>query len=102
MDALTRLPGVSRKTGNIVLSEAFGITEGIVVDTSVTRVAQRLHLSTQPHPKQIEQDLMDAVPERNWYEISHLLAFHGERLCHLRRPACARCSLSELCPSAEL
>jgi endonuclease-3 len=96
-----RLPGVSRKTANIVMSEAFGISEGIVVDTNVARVAQRLRLSEQRHPKQIEQDLMETIPAQDWNDIAHLLTFHGERICHLRRPACARCSLSELCPTAK-
>jgi len=101
MEQLIKLPGVSRKTANIVLGEAFGERDGVIVDTNVIRVAQRLGLSTQRHPKQIEQDLMDAFPREKWLEISHLLSFHGQRYCHNRRPACVRCSLSDRCPGAE-
>ena len=101
MELLIKLPGVSRKTANIVLGEAFHTRDGVVVDTNVIRVAQRLGLSDQRHPKQIEQDLMDAFPRRQWLEISHLLSFHGQRYCHNRRPACVRCDLNKGCPGAE-
>ena len=101
MELLIKLPGVSRKTANIVLGEAFGARDGVVVDTNVIRVVQRLVLSDHRHPKQIEQDLMAAFPRDQWLEISHLLSFHGQRYCHNRRPACVRCSISAGCPGAE-
>ncbi len=101
MECLLKLPGVSRKTANIILSEAFGLAEGIVVDTHVTRVAQRLGLTQQRHPKQIEQSLMQQLPASDWIDIAHLLNFHGQRFCHHRRPSCGRCPLAELCPTAD-
>lgn len=102
MELLIKLPGVSRKTANIVLGEAFGARDGVIVDTNVIRVVQRLGLSDQRHPKQIEQDLMAVFPREQWLEISHLLSFHGQRYCHNRRPACVRCGMSAGCPGAEL
>ena len=101
MQALRQMPGVARKTANVVLGEIFGIAEGIVVDTHVSRVALRLNLTKETSAEKIEQDLMAIVPRENWIEISHLLIFHGRRICAARRPACTTCPLAPLCPSRE-
>lgn len=102
MSELTRLPGVGRKTANVVLGNAFGIDEGIVVDTHVGRLSRLLALSEENNPDKVERDLMGLVPERAWTLWAHLLIEHGRRVCKARKPACARCVLVELCPSAEL
>jgi endonuclease-3 len=102
MEALIRLPGVARKTANVVLGVAYGIADGIVVDTHVKRLAQRLGLTEQKNPDKIERDLMDWVPREDWIDIAHLLIFHGRRICDARKPACAHCTLNDLCPSANL
>ncbi len=102
MDALLTLPGVARKTGNVVLGVAYGKGVGVVVDTHVKRLAARLGLSTQEEPEKIERDLMALVPQSDWIDISHLLIFHGRRCCHARKPNCPGCSLRALCPSALL
>jgi endonuclease-3 len=102
MAALTRLPGVARKTANVVLGEIYQQAEGITVDTHVKRLAARLGLTTAVDPVKVEQDLMVVVPRQSWIEISHLLIFHGRRLCHARRPDCPACPLNDVCPSAEL
>ena len=99
MDELHELPGVGRKTANVVLGNAFGIDEGIVVDTHVRRVSQRLGLTKQEDPEKIEQDLMALVPRDEWTDFSHLLIFHGRRVCHARKPKHDECSLCELCPT---
>jgi endonuclease-3 len=99
---LLPLPGVARKTANVVLGVAFGIAEGIVVDTHVKRLSQRLGLTREKDPLRIERDLMKIVPHHDWIEISHLLIFHGRRLCNARKPDCPNCTLSDLCPSAQL
>lgn len=101
MDALLSLPGVARKTANVVLGVAFGKAEGVVVDTHVKRLAQRLGLTKAATPEKIERDLMRLVPREHWIDISHLLIFHGRRVCDARRPQCAACVLNDLCPSAE-
>ena len=102
MDELSSLPGVGRKTANVVLGNAFGIDEGIVVDTHVGRLSNRLGLSEQTNPVKIESDLMALVPQDDWTLWAHLLIFHGRQICKARKPACADCVLVDLCPSAEL
>ena len=99
---LLPLPGVARKTANVVLGVAFGITEGVVVDTHVKRLSQRLGLTKEKDPLRIERDLMKAIPRHDWINISHLLIFHGRRVCNARKPDCPHCTLSDLCPSAQL
>jgi endonuclease-3 len=100
MDDLLTLPGVARKTANVVLGVAFGKAEGIAVDTHVSRLAQRLGLTKEKDPARIERDLMDLLPRRDWIDASHLLIWHGRRVCSARRPACDRCILRDRCPSA--
>lgn len=100
MEDLITLPGVARKTANVVLSHAFGRDEGIAVDTHVTRLSQRLGLSTSTDPVKIERDLMRATPEHRWGRVSDLLIWHGRRVCAARNPQCAECVLASLCPSA--
>jgi endonuclease-3 len=100
MDELTHLPGVGRKTANVVLGSAFGINEGIVVDTHVTRVSFRLGLTRQTDAVKIEQDLVKVVPREKWTLFSHLLIFHGRAICVARRPLCETCPLWDLCPSS--
>jgi len=96
MEKLVELPGVGRKTANVVLGNAFGIP-GIVVDTHVGRVAQRLGLTTRTDPVQIEFDLMEIIPRKEWVDFSHQLVFHGRRVCSARKPLCERCLLKEYC-----
>ncbi|MCS7337022.1 MAG: endonuclease III [Verrucomicrobiae bacterium] len=98
MDELTKLPGVGRKTANVVLGNAFGINAGIVVDTHVTRLAQRLGLTTQKDPDKIEQELMQLVPQQLWTDFAHWLIWHGRRRCVARKPDCENCEVKELCP----
>jgi endonuclease III len=100
MDKLLKLRGVARKTANVVLGNAFGITEGVVVDTHVKRLAQRLGLSRESTPEKIERDLIALVPRSEWIDIAHLLIFHGRRVCAARKPNCAACTLNDLCPAA--
>lgn len=102
MEALLELPGVARKTANVVLGVAFGIAEGVVVDTHVKRLAQRLGLTEETNPNKIERDLMALVPREDWIDVAHLLIFHGRRVCDARKPDCPSCVLNDLCPSAEL
>lgn len=99
MEELVTLPGVARKTANIVLSSAFGINEGIAVDTHVTRLAYRLGLTTHEDPVKIEQDLVKVTPQKEWGNLSHLLIFHGRKICHARKPDHAACVLFDICPS---
>jgi endonuclease-3 len=99
---LLRLQGVARKTANVVLGVAFGIAEGIVVDTHVRRLSQRLALSEQSDPEKIERDLMELAPREDWIDLAHLLIFHGRRVCSARKPDCPHCVLSDLCPSADV
>jgi endonuclease III len=100
MAQLRALPGVGRKTANVVLGNAYGINEGITVDTHVTRVSRRLGLTRHDDPVKIEQDLMELIPREDWALVSHLLIFHGRRICVARRPRCWECVLSDFCPSA--
>jgi endonuclease III len=100
MEALTSLPGVGRKTANVVLGNAFGKDEGIVVDTHVARIAGLLGLTRESDPVKIEQDLMAVVPQRRWTLFPHLLIHHGRAICVARRPRCDACPLVDLCPAA--
>lgn len=97
---LVKLPGVGRKTANVVLGVAFGAPEGVVVDTHVQRLSQRLGWTRHDEPVDIEQDLMKTFPRDDWDLLSHVLIFHGRRLCTARKPACAACPVAELCPAA--
>lgn len=99
---LTSLPGVGRKTANVVLGNAFGENHGVVVDTHVGRVSRRLALTVQEDPIKVEKDLMVLFPKKNWTLLSHLLIFHGRRICVARRPKCGACVLNDLCPSSEV
>ena len=100
MGELTTLPGVGRKTANIVLSNAFGIIGGIAVDTHVARVSKRLGLTKADDPEKIEQDLMRRVPRDLWFPFTYQLIDHGRRICTARKPFCAQCPLNRVCPSA--
>jgi endonuclease III len=100
MEDLVRLPGVGRKTANVVLGNAFGIDEGVVVDTHVRRLSNRLGLSHERDPEKIERDLLRLVPEGERTLFSHLLIFHGRRVCKARKPDCPNCVLDDVCPSA--
>jgi endonuclease-3 len=97
---LIKLPGVGRKTANVVLGVAFGTPEGVVVDTHVQRISQRLGLTRHSEPPEIEQDLMRLFDRTLWDPLSHTLIFHGRRICTAQRPACAGCPVQQLCPSA--
>ena len=100
LDELVKLPGVGRKTANVVLGVAFGTPEGVVVDTHVQRISQRLGWTKHSEPQDIEQDLMALFPRSDWDMLSHTLIFHGRRICAARKPACAACPVSTECPSA--
>ncbi|HEX6315459.1 MAG TPA: endonuclease III [Gemmatimonadaceae bacterium] len=100
MEDLVRLPGVGRKTANVVLGNACGINEGVVVDTHVQRIAARLGLTSETDPVKIEQVLMQLYPRHRWTLLSHLLIWHGRRICHARKPLCGECPLNTICPSA--
>jgi endonuclease III len=100
MPELVSLPGVGRKTANVVLGNAFGVTEGVVVDTHVRRLSNRLGLSGERDPEKIERDLLGVVPEEERTLFSHLLIFHGRRICKARKPGCSGCVLNHVCPSA--
>jgi endonuclease-3 len=100
MEELLELPGVARKTANIVLSNAYGVIEGVAVDTHVRRLAQRLGLTESDDPAKIEADLMNIVPRDKWMWITDLLIFHGRRICVARKPKCDACVLNKICPSA--
>jgi endonuclease III len=99
MAELTGLAGVGRKTANVVLGNAFGINEGVVVDTHVMRLTKRLQLSSHTEPEKIEQDLMKLVPQSQWTKFSHWLIWHGRRRCYARNPDCPNCEIGEFCPS---
>ncbi|HSP15545.1 MAG TPA: endonuclease III [Thermoanaerobaculia bacterium] len=101
MEELTALPGVGRKTANVVLSNAFETPVGIVVDTHVTRVSARLGLTSESDAVKIEDDLMKLIPKKDWTSFSHRLILHGREVCVARKPRCSECRLNELCPSAE-
>lgn len=102
MDELLTLPGVARKTANVVQGNAFRIANGIAVDTHVKRLSERLALSSESTPEKIERDLMTIAPRDEWIDLSHLLIFHGRRVCDARKPNCAGCVIRHLCPSARV
>ncbi len=102
MPELLELPGVARKTANVVLGTAFGIAEGVVVDTHVLRNAARLGIAREDNPVKMEQALMTRIPRNRWIDFSHQLILHGRRICFARKPACDRCPLAPDCPSAEV
>jgi endonuclease III len=102
MDELLELPGVARKTANVVLGNAFGIKAGVVVDTHVTRLSHRLALSHEKTAEKIEQDLIPIVPKKDWVIFPHLMIFHGRKICKARNPLCAECAIEKLCPSSSL
>jgi endonuclease-3 len=101
MDQLRVLPGVGRKTANVVLGNAFGQNDGVVVDTHVTRLSGLLGLTRQKDPEKIERDLMALIPQEDWTLVSHLLIYHGRQVCIARRPQCDGCVLAKLCPSVQ-
>ncbi len=101
MEEILTLPGVARKTANVVLGTAFGIAAGVVVDTHVQRLSQRLDLSRNEDPKKIEQDLMQAIPRGKWILFSHQLIWHGRRVCQARKPKCVECNLETICYSRD-
>lgn len=101
MEEILTLPGVARKTGNVVLGCAYGIASGVVVDTHVIRLSQRLDLTRNEDPKKIEQDLMTILPQIKWIQFSHQLIWHGRRVCFARKPKCAECNLEKICYSKD-
>lgn len=102
MDELLSLPGVARKTANVVLGNAFGIASGVVVDTHVSRLSQRLGLTKEKTPEKIEIDLQALVPKKDWVMFSHWLIFHGRQICQARKPKCTECVLADVCPSYKI
>ena len=102
MEELRKLPGVGRKTANVILGNAYGINEGVTVDTHVTRLSGLLGLSKNADPERIEQELMRQFPQEDWGLLSHLLIFHGRQICIARRPRCGDCMLATICPSATI
>jgi endonuclease-3 len=102
MEELLALPGVARKTANVVLGNAFGVASGVVVDTHVLRLSRRLGLTAHEQPEKIEADLMKLVPKKDWIDFSHLLITHGRQICKARHPLCAACAVESLCPSSSL
>jgi endonuclease-3 len=101
MTELTALPGVARKTANVVMGNAYGIVEGVVVDTHVGRLARRLGFTQSDDPAKVEQDLMALFPQADWLDLSHLLIYHGRAICQARRPLCEECSLAGICPTGQ-
>ena len=102
MEELNVLPGVGRKTANVILGNAFGVDEGVVVDTHVRRLSNLLGFTREDTPEKIEQDLMDIFPRERWTMLAHLLIWHGRRVCAARRPRCEACVVSHLCPSSRV
>ena len=102
MEELLKLPGVARKTANVVLGNAFGIASGVVVDTHVSRLSQRLGLTRNKQAEKIERDLIELVPKKDWIDFSHLLIFHGRQICKARKPLCEKCVVEKYCPSSRL
>jgi endonuclease-3 len=97
---LTKLPGIGRKTGNVILGNAFGIDEGVVVDTHVKRLSGRMGLTRETAPEKVERDLMEIFPRERWTPLSHLFIFHGRAVCTARKPRCPECTVAHLCPSS--
>ena len=102
MAALLTLPGVARKTANVVRGEVFGLADGVTVDTHVKRLSARLGLTAETDPVKVERDLMAVIPRDSWIEIAHLLIWHGRRVCTARKPDCPACSLNDICPSSSV
>jgi endonuclease III len=102
LEDLVELPGVGRKTANVVLGTAFGIPTGVVVDTHVSRLSQRLGLTTNKQPEKIEADLIEILSKKDWIDFSHRLIWHGRRVCQARKPMCEKCGLEKFCPSSTL
>jgi endonuclease-3 len=102
LDELTKLSGVGRKTGSVILGVGYGLAEGIVVDTHVARISRLLGLTTSTDPVKIEQDLMKVIPRNDWIDWSHLMIYHGRAICVARRPDCLKCPVKKLCPSASI
>ncbi len=102
LEDLTRLPGVGRKTANVVLGSAFGIPSGVVVDTHVARLSERLGLTRHKQPEKIEVDLIEILPKKEWIDFSHRLIQHGRQICKARKPDCPNCVLEKYCPSSTL
>jgi endonuclease-3 len=101
MEEILTLPGVARKTGNVVLGTAYGIARGVVVDTHVQRLSNRLDLTRNEDPKKIEQDLMQIIPQEKWIQFSHQIIWHGRRVCQARKPKCVECNIESLCYSKD-
>jgi len=102
MEELISLPGVARKTANIVISNAFGKIEGIAVDTHVKRLSQRLGFTNNKNPDKIEKDLMEIIPKKDWFKFTYMLIDHGRKICHAKKPEHDKCVVRELCPSANV
>lgn len=102
LDALTDLPGVGRKTANVILGNAFDINEGVVVDTHVKRLSKRLGLTKEKTPVKVERDLVELFPRERWTMLSHLLIWHGRQVCDARKPLCQECVVARLCPSSRV
>jgi len=102
MDALLTLPGVARKTANVVRGEIYGLADGVTVDTHVKRLSARLGLTAETDPVKVERDLMAIIPRESWIEIAHLLIWHGRRVCNARKPDCPACPLNDICPSSSV
>jgi len=102
MDEMLRLPGVGRKTANVVLGEAFGVASGIVVDTHNLRLSRLLGISEHKVAEKVERELLDLVPKKDWIKYGQLITWHGRRVCNAKKPNCAECKLSDLCPSVQL
>jgi endonuclease-3 len=102
IEELLALPGVARKTANVVLGNAYGIASGVVVDTHVGRLSERLGLTAHEQPEKIERDLIELVPQKDWVDFAHLMIYHGRAVCKARKPECANCVLEDLCPSSLL
>jgi len=101
MEEMLTLPGVARKTANVVLGTAYGIPSGVVVDTHVIRLSRRLELTKHEEPKKIEEDLMKILPQSKWIQFSHQLIWHGRRICFARKPRCTECNLEAICRSKD-
>jgi endonuclease-3 len=101
MADVTAIPGAARKTANVVLGNAYGIVDGVVVDTHVGRVARRLDLTTSEDPVKVEQDLMRLLPQADWLDFSHCVIYHGRAVCQARKPLCEQCDLLDLCPTGQ-
>jgi endonuclease-3 len=101
MDELLRIPGVARKTANVVLGSWFGIAVGVVVDTHVLRLSRRLELTKETTPEKVERDLMRVIPQPKWIDFSHEMIYHGRQICIARKPRCADCTLERLCNSPD-